>query len=416
MATLTDKQKDELHLSILDYLNTAGLTAAFEAMQRETGATYLGDGQQKYSGLLERKWISVVRLQKKVMDLESKLAALDTTSPTSPLRKSAANPDFLPSLTPPPLVLAGHRGPVTHVALHPLFNTIASASEDATVMLFDYETGEYERTLKGHTKAVTCVAWEPEEKGGNLLATASADFSIKLWDGQNDYKCIRTLQGHDDAVSSVSFIAPRGDFLVSASRDKTIKIWEVATGYCVRTLYAHEEWVRMAVASEDGRIVASASNDHTIQISETSTGESLNQLQGHTHVVECVAFAPLATCKVLSKALGDKEVPAPGRYVASGSRDNSIRVWDTETGFCVMTLTGHDNWIRSLSFHPNAKYLLSVSDDKTLRVWDLSSSGKCVRCVENVAPQFLTSLDVHSRRAVVVCGSEDATVKVVKCV
>lgn len=62
------------------------------------------------------------------------------------------------------------------------------------------------------------------------LVSCSNDMSIKIWDTQNSYKNTKTLQGHDHSVSSVRFLPPQGDFLVSASRDKTVRIWEVATG------------------------------------------------------------------------------------------------------------------------------------------------------------------------------------------
>lgn len=97
----------------------------------------------------------------------------------------------------------------------------------------------------------------------------------------NDYKCIKTLYGHDHSVSSVTFL-PSGDKIVSASRDKTIKVWEFASGYvsmqiimsgscsilisspisyCTKTYTGHLEWVRSVVSSEDGRLLVTASND-----------------------------------------------------------------------------------------------------------------------------------------------------------
>lgn len=99
------------------------------------------------------------------------------------------------------------------------------------VQVWDYEAGEFEATLKGHTDAVQDVGFDPS---GNLLVSCSADMQVKLWDFTT-YTCIKTLSGHDHSVSSVCFL-PSGDFIVSASRDKTIKIWEVATGYALMSL------------------------------------------------------------------------------------------------------------------------------------------------------------------------------------
>ena len=102
----------------------------------------------------------------------------------------------------------------------------ATSSEDATVKLWDYETGEFERTLKGHTNAIQHMSFDSK---GIFLATCSADLTIKLWDLQNDYVCVKTLYGHDHNVSCVIF-HPSGDTIISSSRDQTIKVWEVATG------------------------------------------------------------------------------------------------------------------------------------------------------------------------------------------
>ena len=87
------------------------------------------------------------------------------------------------------------------------------------MQIWDFETGDYERTLKGHTDSVQDIAFDSQ---GKLLVTCSADMSIKLWDFQT-YECVKTLQGHDHNVSSVCFV-PSGDHIVSSSRDKTIKV------------------------------------------------------------------------------------------------------------------------------------------------------------------------------------------------
>lgn len=136
--------------------------------------------------------------------------------------------------------------------------------------MWDFESGEFERTLKGHTDSVQDVSFDVS---GKLLVSCSADMSIKLWDFHQSFACVKTMHGHDHSVSSVAFV-PQGDFVVSASRDKTIKIWEVATGYCVKTLTGHREWVRMARVSPCGELIASCSNDQTVRVWHVATKET----------------------------------------------------------------------------------------------------------------------------------------------
>ena len=86
-------------------------------------------------------------------------------------------------------------------------------------------------------------------------------------------------------------------------------------------------------------------------------------------------------------------------YLASGSRDKTIKVWEVKNSRCVITLIGHDNWVTDLCFHPSGRYLLSVSDDKSLRVWDLSS-GRCTRKLLSIHAHFVTSIAIKSKSCV----------------
>ncbi|KAL7064802.1 hypothetical protein AAHC03_05576 [Spirometra sp. Aus1] len=448
---LAQRQKDELNRAIADYLSSNGYEQALVEFKKEAGLDTPID--TKFSGLLEKKWTSVIRLQKKVMDLETKLAEAERefqaaqaslgygpvgAAPGSGLpgrgeRRSGA--DAIPR-PPAKYTLTGHRSPVTRVRFHPHYNILVSASEDSTIKLWDYETGEFEHTLKGHTDVVQDLSFDPP---GTLLASCSADMQVKLWDFTT-YQCIKTLSGHDHNVSSVCFL-PSGDFLVSASRDKTIKLWEVATGYCVKTFSGHTEWVRSVRPSLDGSLLASCSNDQTVRVWAVDTRECRAVLHGHEHVVECVAWAnsPQAVAAIqaasneeketdstpfsqaLNGAAGDQHLAntthAPdstvGLILASGARDRTICIWDVKAGVCLLTLIGHDNWVRQLVFHPYGKYLLSASDDKTVRVWDLKNR-RCHKTLD-AHSHFVTTLDIHRSAPYMATGSVDQTVRVWEC-
>jgi platelet-activating factor acetylhydrolase IB subunit alpha len=337
------------------------------------------------------------------MDLETRNASLqselDSATPTSLSRRNQDPTSWLPR-SPARHTLESHRDPITSVAFHPVFSSLASGSEDYTIKIWDWELGELERTVKGHTKAVLDLDFGGP-RGGTLLASCSSDLTIKLWDPNDEYKNIRTLPGHDHSVSAVRFIPSgaagspsSGNLLVSASRDKSLRIWDVSTGYCVKTIRGHADWVRDVSPSFDGEYLVSAGNDNTARIWRTTSGEPQATLLGHEHHIECCVFAPPASYGYLATLAGQKKPPLPSssaEFVATGARDKSIRLWDAR-GTLIKTLVGHDNWIRGLVFHPGGKYLLSVADDKTLRCWDLSQEGKLVKTLDDTHGHFISCI------------------------
>ncbi|RMZ82536.1 hypothetical protein DV737_g2013, partial [Chaetothyriales sp. CBS 132003] len=410
---LTARQAEELHKSIVSYFLAVGFSDSAAALRSEAGlGTAFDDATaKKYETLLEKKWTSIVRLQKRIGDLEAKNAALqaevDAAAPLTAARR--ADPATWLPRAPPRHTLQGHRDPVTAVAFHPVFSSLASASEDTSIKIWDWELGEHERTLKGHTRAVLDLDFGGP-RGGTLLASCSSDLTIKLWDPSDEYKNIRTLPGHDHSISAIRFVpsgaagAPlSGNTLVSASWDKTLRLWDVTTGYCLKTLKGHTDWVRAVTPSLDGRWLLSAGNDHVPRLWDASTGESKISFLGHEHVLEAVAFAPAAAYGHLAALAGYKKPPAAssaGDFLATAGRDKLIKIWDNR-GTCHKTLVGHDNWVRALLFHPAGRYLLSVSDDKTIRCWDLAQDAKCVRVVDAAHGHFVSSIrwapDVHTQ-------------------
>ena len=110
--------------------------------------------------------------------------------------------------------LSGHRGKITKVAIHPFYSIVASASEDATIRLWDFEQGESERTMKGHSDKINHLAFSPN---GQTLASCASDMAIKLWNMQTS-TCAKTIQGHEHEVSGLAWL-PSGDYILSASRD-----------------------------------------------------------------------------------------------------------------------------------------------------------------------------------------------------
>jgi platelet-activating factor acetylhydrolase IB subunit alpha len=223
------------------------------------------------------------------MDLESHNAALqselDNASLTASSKRNKDPTSWLPTL-PARYTLESHRSTINCLAFHPKFSSIASGSDDCTIKIWDWELGELEQTLKGHTRAVLDVDYGGAQ-GSVILASCSSDLSIKLWDPADGYKNVRTLVGHDHSISAVRFI-PGGNLLASASRDKDLRIWDSTTGFCVKAIQGHSAWVRDVCPSFDGNFLLSTGDDMSARlwdISNLMNQDSKLTMVGNDHVI-----------------------------------------------------------------------------------------------------------------------------------
>ena len=214
-------------------------------------------------------------------------------------------------------------------------------------------------TLTRHTAEVRSAAFSPD---GKKIVTASWDKTTRIWDVLTG-DCLHTLEGHTDWVRSAAF-SPDGKKIVTASADRTAKIWNALTGECLHTLEGHAERVRSAAFSPDGKKIVTASFDRTARTWDALTGEFLHTLEGHTDWVRSAAFSP------------------DGKKIVTASSDRTAKIWDALTGEFLHTLEGHTDWVRSAAFSPDGKKIVTASDDETAKIWD-ASTGQCLHTLED---------------------------------
>jgi WD40 repeat protein/uncharacterized caspase-like protein len=209
----------------------------------------------------------------------------------------------------------------------------------------------------GHAGDVSSAVFSAD---GRYVISGCLDKTIKLWDAATG-ALIRTFED-SGSVRSVAFL-PDGSRVLSGGSDKMIKLWDAATGALIRTLPGHSAAVTSVAFSPDGSRVLSGSSDKTIKLWDAATGALIRTLPGHSAAVTSVAFSP------------------DGSRVLSGSSDKTIKLWDAATGAPIRTLPGHSAEVVSVAFSADGNRVLSGSNDKTIKLWD-AATGAPIRTMQ----------------------------------
>jgi WD40 repeat protein len=227
-------------------------------------------------------------------------------------------------------------------------------------------TGHSGVVLEGHEHRVLSAAWSAD---GTRIVTASADRTARIWDTKTGVQLF-VLDGQMGWMVSAAW-SPDGSRIVTSSvsqnwpdtrgrvsaaeslvKDTSARIWDVNTGIPLVALEGHAEAVLSVAYSPEGSRIVTASKDRTSRVWDAETGTPLAELAGHTDGLQSAAWSP------------------DGLRIVTASRDGTARIWDAETGTPLAELMGHTDPVYSASYSPDALHIVTASSDKTARIWD----------------------------------------------
>jgi WD40 repeat protein len=232
-----------------------------------------------------------------------------------------------------------------------------SDSREPRLRVYDKKTGGV-RYFAAHAGPLCTVAVSPDDQA---LASGSDDRSIKLWDVASGQQLDQLAKAHDRDVRCVAF-SKDGALLGSAGADKVVKVWDLRTRKELFAL-AHAAPLWRVAFSVDGKRLVSCGDKGVVAVWDANAGRALGELAGHQGEVRALALSP------------------DGRWLASGGQDLVIRLWDMTAPArpeLIRTLQGHTGRILSLHFSPDSLRLVSGSEDKTAKIWDVASGNEAL--------------------------------------
>jgi guanine nucleotide-binding protein subunit beta-2-like 1 protein len=256
--------------------------------------------------------------------------------------------------------LKGHNGWVTQIATTPAFpDIVLSSSRDKSVIMWkltreENNYGVPKKALKGHSHFVSDIVMSSD---GQFALSCSWDKELRLWDLATG-KTTRRFVGHTKDALSVAFSQDNRQ-IVSGSRDKTIKLWNTL-GVCKYTIQddCHKAWVSCVRFSPNqvNPIIVSAGVDKQVKVWNLTNCRLKTNHFGHSGYLNCVTVSP------------------DGSLCASGGKDGKAMLWDLNEGKHLYTLNGAEE-INALCFSPN-RYWLCAAAGPTIKIWDLEE--KCI--------------------------------------
>jgi eukaryotic-like serine/threonine-protein kinase len=250
-------------------------------------------------------------------------------------------------------------GLIWELVFSPDGTRIAGAGEDGMTHLWDTATGKETARCRGHERKVLSVAFRPD---GRRIVTASADGTVRQWDTTTGLEVVPPYDRHVGEAREAVY-SPDGLWVASIGTDRSIRVWGAANRQDLSILHGHTAHVNQLAFTADGRVVSASqlglldySGDGTVRLWQLGLQGGVSVLRGHTNYVYPVAYSP------------------DGQWIASGSWDNTVRLWDAVTMESCAILA-HPGCVHSLAFSPDSAALVTAAvPDDSLRIWDVATA------------------------------------------
>ncbi|NJM23326.1 MAG: WD40 repeat domain-containing protein [Richelia sp. SM1_7_0] len=272
------------------------------------------------------------------------------------------------SLTPPDSILvrtlSGHCGSINAIAVTYNNKYVISASDDTTLIVWDFYSGRELLKLSGHTASVNAVVITPDDK---YIISGSSDKTIKIWDLATG-KSLVTLTGHSDSVNAV-IVTPDGRQIISASSDSTIKLWNMKNMNEEHSLTCNGKSLNSVTITPNGKHIVFNSN--YLERLDCRTKISSDYL--NVYNIQTKKIKKILSNLSIEQKFSQSIAITPDSLNAISSSYNIIYIRNIENGDEIIRLLGHNDSVNTIAASSNGKYIISGSSDKTIRVWNLKT-------------------------------------------